>query len=201
MTVESCFAMPIYRSQFKATRLTAVQNELLRAVETIKQTGGFQKNKDWNEGTHKLSDTSFSRNAIEDYSLWLFKKELELHVIEFLKDIKTPIDRYCKFKVSTCWITQTNPGEHAHLHTHGSNDLAGVYYIKTDKKDGNFIFMNPLSLLKHSYLFEHLEDQIEYTPEEGTIVLFPGWLEHGVQTNKSTSERISISFNINFQRR
>jgi ectoine hydroxylase-related dioxygenase (phytanoyl-CoA dioxygenase family) len=31
------------------------------------------------------------------------------------------------------------------------------------------------------------------------LLLFPGWLEHGVATNETTSDRVSISFNINFK--
>ena len=35
-------------------------------------------------------------------------------------------------------------------------------------------------------------------PTEGTLILFPGWLEHGVYPSKSDEDRIVISANINF---
>jgi len=200
MTVNASFALPIYHNYVTGTRLDLLQAELLSAVEKIKKDNVFQKNKKWNKDTHNLSDPTFRKNAIEEYSLTLFQKELEFHVNEFMKTIGTPIERYRSFKIYGCWITQTMPGEHAHNHTHGHNDLSGVYYIKTDNKDGNLFFNNPLTLLTHSYSFEHIPQQLEYLPEEGKIVLFPGWLEHGVKTNNTDKERISISFNINFER-
>ena len=35
-------------------------------------------------------------------------------------------------------------------------------------------------------------------PTEGTLILFPGWLEHGVYPSESDEDRIVISANINF---
>ena len=34
-------------------------------------------------------------------------------------------------------------------------------------------------------------------PEVGILVIFPSWLEHGVNQNLCDADRISISFNIN----
>ena len=34
-------------------------------------------------------------------------------------------------------------------------------------------------------------------PEAGTLIIFPSWLEHGVNQNLSDAERVSMSFNIN----
>jgi uncharacterized protein (TIGR02466 family) len=200
MTVTASFALPIYHNYITGTRFANLQAELLGAVNRIIKTDAFSKNKSWNSNTHSLTDPTFRKNAIEDYSLTLFQKELEFHVNEFMSTINTPNERYRSFKIYGCWITKTMPGEHAHNHTHGHNDLSGVYYIKTNNKDGNLFFNNPLTLLSHSYSFEHIPQQLQYVPEEGKIVLFPGWLEHGVKTNDSSEERISISFNINFER-
>ena len=37
------------------------------------------------------------------------------------------------------------------------------------------------------------------SPKEGALVLFPSYLEHSVNENKSNEERIVISFNIRIQ--
>lgn len=34
------------------------------------------------------------------------------------------------------------------------------------------------------------------SPVDGMFILFPDWLEHGVSTQTTDGERISISFNI-----
>ncbi len=33
-------------------------------------------------------------------------------------------------------------------------------------------------------------------PEEGRIYVFPDWLEHGVDENRSNADRVSIAFNV-----
>ena len=33
-------------------------------------------------------------------------------------------------------------------------------------------------------------------PQENMLLMFPSWLEHDVEPNKSKKERIAISFNI-----
>ena len=35
------------------------------------------------------------------------------------------------------------------------------------------------------------------SPEAGTLIIFPSWLDHSVNQNLSDADRISMSFNIN----
>ena len=37
---------------------------------------------------------------------------------------------------------------------------------------------------------------MSYVPEEGKLIIFPGWLLHGVKQNLSDEDRIVISGNI-----
>jgi len=39
-------------------------------------------------------------------------------------------------------------------------------------------------------------EEITMRPEEGRMYVFPGWLEHGVEENRSNQDRVSISFNV-----
>ncbi len=41
-------------------------------------------------------------------------------------------------------------------------------------------------------------DQVVVQVEEGTMVIFPAWLAHSVDPNRSDRERISVSFNVMF---
>mgnify|MGYP001483711027 FL=1 len=40
--------------------------------------------------------------------------------------------------------------------------------------------------------------QHDIEPSEAGLVLFPGWLTHGVRVHKGVEPRISLSFNIEF---
>ena len=33
-------------------------------------------------------------------------------------------------------------------------------------------------------------------PEDGTLLLFPGWLEHETEENESDEDKIIVSFNL-----
>ena len=40
---------------------------------------------------------------------------------------------------------------------------------------------------------------MEYRGREGLLLIFPGWLQHSVQPNRSEDFRVSISFNMGFR--
>jgi len=77
-----------------------------------------------------------------------------------------------------------------------------VYYVKTDGSDGNLYFPNPMKAMANSYCFRHFYPEwAQVKPKVGTLVLFPGWLEHGVLSNCTDNERVSVSFNLLVDRR
>ena len=42
--------------------------------------------------------------------------------------------------------------------------------------------------------------EARFRGEEGRMYIFPAWLEHGVEVNRSDRDRVSISFNIQVTR-
>ena len=42
-------------------------------------------------------------------------------------------------------------------------------------------------------------DQVVVTVRDGTLLLFPAWLVHSVDANRSDELRISVSFNLMFR--
>jgi len=192
--IHRLYATPLYDSTVKPSEKNKIQQDFLDVIEKLKSRGDFKKNERWDEDTHRLSDPSFESNVIEEFKLTAFRKELEFHIVEYIKGIGGPI--IANSKITNSWVTLTNKREYAVLHAHGKSDLAGVYYFQTSGNDGNIYFRNPNRHLCNSYAFGHLQDEVEVKPEVGKILLFPGWLDHGVRTNKEDSERISVSFNI-----
>ena len=86
-------------------------------------------------------------------------------------------------------------------HVHGEI-LSGVFYLKAPPESGKFVISNPglnrlwggCNLIKEKNQFTGEMMRIE--PEEGSILLFPSYLPHSVETNHHDDERISISFNL-----
>jgi len=194
------FSTPIYCEFIEEPALSEIQTDLLNAVNDLKIKNQFSKNKNWGSSAHRLSDVSFSRDFLEEYQLDSFLNELSKHVYKYMELLETPMPKIREFKIMQSWVTQTSKGEHAHVHSHGSCDLSGAYYIQTNGQDGNIFFKSPNRLLGTSWPFEHLPELSAYKPQVGKLLLFPSWLEHGVQENRTDHERISLSFNIAFAR-
>jgi uncharacterized protein (TIGR02466 family) len=198
--VHHWFATPIYSEFVAEPALSKIQTDLLTAVNDLKIKNQFSKNKNWGSSAHRLSDVSFSRDFLEEYQVDSFLEELSVHVYKYMNIINTPAPKIREFKIMQSWVTQTLKGEHAHVHSHGSCDLSGAYYIQTNGEDGNIFFKTPNRLTGNSWPFEHMPELAAYRPQVGKLILFPSWLEHGVQENQTDHERLSLSFNIAFSR-
>ena len=103
------------------------------------------------------------------------------------------------------WININQPGALNNMHNHPDCHLAGVIWIKTNKESGKLQFRNPTSFSENRILNLYTDEfannhslHVAYyiEPLPGGCVLFPSHLDHWVTLNKSTEDRISISFNI-----
>ena len=193
------FAVPLYTSKVIDPAFTTIQNEFDKISNVLKQQDLWQKHP-IEPNAHSLTDVTFSNNFLDDWNLTAFQDELHNHVIAYMQQIGTPYDKIKKYRILNSWMTQTLKGEYAPAHTHGGADLSGVYYYKTTGDDGDLYFNSPNTLQEHAYCFEHLPAWYSSKPEVGKIVLFPGWIRHGTKTNTTRHERISLSFNIVFDR-
>jgi len=98
------------------------------------------------------------------------------------------------------WININPPNAYNHLHNHTNSVLSGVYYVDAQEGQGNIQFERsdngeyhiPTQVEKGTY---YTSTRATYASKSGALYIFPGWLKHSVQSNKSNSDRISISFN------
>jgi len=77
------------------------------------------------------------------------------------------------------------------MHHHPNNFLSGVYYVRTRIQSG--IIRPPVVELTAENT-----DQVVVRVKDGTMLVFPAYLQHSVDASASEEERISISFNILF---
>ncbi len=188
------FSTPVYHGV--VDRFDEVQNELNDCITNI----NFGMRDGWSS-THYLSDPHFQQNLIIESNLNIFKSEIEKHLKEYC--IKTGVPAgsngsWCdNYSIISSWFALFKRGNYAHIHNHGDCDIAGVYYFKKSSDDGSFFFTSPVPA-QDSSCFR--TGRVVLNPNEGEIVMFPGWLNHGVETNDTDEDRCSISFNILFDR-
>lgn len=192
-SVISAFPTPVYTNKIRGSFFDEVQEEIGNSLSKV----DFKFNDNFGE-THLLSDPTFLENYIEKHSLDSLSSVIKQNVQKYMIDIG--YTQELKYRIASSWIALFKPGNYGHVHDHGITDISGVYYHKTNGKDGNIYFESPNSNLVSSVPFNHLSHPITYDPEEGGLLLFPGWLKHGIKKNTTDETRISLSFNLYFDR-
>ncbi len=104
-------------------------------------------------------------------------------------------------QVTNCWAIINGRGASNVVHTHPMCLLSGVYYVQADAGCGNLFFLDPRPVATFAvapvtgytpWTFQ----KVNYQPTPGRLILFPAWLQHGVEPNLSDADRVAVSFNI-----
>lgn len=104
------------------------------------------------------------------------------------------------------WLNRNGPGDFNKAHVHPNSILSGAYYAKVPEGSGNIEFYDPVRERVMATFPVKARTRIntqamEYKGKEGLLLIFPGWLQHSVQPNRSNDFRVSISFNMGFRRK
>jgi uncharacterized protein (TIGR02466 family) len=105
------------------------------------------------------------------------------------------------FNITGCWANVNAPGAGHHAHSHPNNYLSGVYYVRTHQGANTINFHDPrlqtgIFRPPVTELTADNTDQVVVKVKDGTLLMFPAWLQHSVDPNRSDCARVSISFNI-----
>ncbi len=110
---------------------------------------------------------------------------------------------YDAIEITACWINVLAQGAAHKAHSHPNNFLSSVYYIRTHPGADTVNFHDPRNqtgIIRPPVVELTAEntDQVVVRVKNGTLLIFPAYLQHSVDPNRSEEERISISFNIMF---
>ncbi|MDG1325694.1 MAG: putative 2OG-Fe(II) oxygenase [Opitutales bacterium] len=75
-------------------------------------------------------------------------------------------------------------------------DITGVHDHAQLASFSGVVYLQSNSLSGHLYFPQSGGDQFSIIPEVGKMVLFPSHVRHGVHSNRSNEERISLAFNL-----
>ena len=169
-----------------------------------------------NEDTKAL--TKFSRKWAQKYpSVSLSNKggyqspDLDLNIPELrsLREQATRCFNEVKEKffykpslgINNMWLNINYPHSFNEIHNHPRACLASSFYISVPENSGSIVFCNNYET--ENYMQDRLMTQFgTYNSSIWTVpvndndfYVFPAWLKHKVETNKSKKDRISISIN------
>ena len=189
--IENLFSTPIYVA--RVDNFNNIQQNIEKSLKTI----DFSMISGWGK-TNYLSTNNFQDDIIEKYDIKPLFDEIKRHIELYRKEIGNNSPKL-DFSM-TSWFTKCEKDNFAHLHNHGTADISGVYYYKTNGDDGNLYFHTPNPFLDTNDFYMHLGNQWEHKPFDGKLILFPSWLMHGVRANQTNNTRISLSFNVTFKK-
>lgn len=184
------FQMPIYHSIIDEGSFTKIQKDVGLYIKNNKDK--FKES--WNCNTK----TSFYEKTTP-FQSFILEDQIKKHTNIYLKSWGFKVET--TLKISNYWINiaeQNNFQEsHHHIDSQTLNNIfSGVLYLNIPENSGNIIFTNPVF---PSNLFppnQSFPPGYKISPEEKQIIIFPSWLNHNVETNKSPTPRISLSWNI-----
>jgi uncharacterized protein (TIGR02466 family) len=118
-------------------------------------------------------------------------------VLQFLKVGAQAIE------ITGCWVNLYAPGAAHRAHSHPNNYLSAVYYVRTSPGADSINFHDPRSQAgvirpPVTELTSANTDQVVVRVKNGTLLVFPAYLQHSVDANAGGESRVSVSFNLMF---
>ena len=93
------------------------------------------------------------------------------------------------------WTNVNEPGSKNVLHTHKGMSFASTYNLQTEGT-GNIVFRNPANVLNDCNTSSPFVRYMSTEPKDGDLLVWPAWIPHEVEINKSDKQRINIASNI-----
>jgi uncharacterized protein (TIGR02466 family) len=188
--IENLFPTPIYSCILENQK--SVQTEISNALDDIQ----YDDSVNYYQWGTTFQTTDVNADIISEKHMINFANAIEQHLKQYCSELGFQLREYQR----KSWIVKNSTGGHTHIHTHGEHDIAGSYYFKTNGADGDIFFESPVSSAISSLCYQDFAKRFEHKPIVGKLLLFPGWLAHGVKTNTTESDRISLAFTIAFKR-
>lgn len=186
MSVEQIFPTIIYNVVIE--NVEEVQSEISAVINDVL----FERSEKLFGHANQIAMSPI--DAMLHYNLTKTTEMINRHLTNYIGFLNFGFKPYSVYS----WFTKNKPGDYLQVHHHNAVDITGTYYYQTPTDCGDFFFDSPVTAAPHSTCYARSHLRKYYTPEVGRLILFPGWINHGVLKNTSTSDRIGLSFNISF---
>lgn len=182
--------------QARLTDAAALNEALLAAVleeRAEDQAGIVRSNQAALGGWH-------SRTSLHRDSAFLMLARAVRDAANTLAD-QLGYDPAAPLDIDAMWAIVNPPGAANTAHVHPGALWSGVYYIAAAPGAGDLEFTDPRTakIMEQARFANRpaaCRVEARITPEPGLLVLFPGWLYHAVQPNRSAADRVIVSFNL-----
>ena len=180
----------VWKAEPKKDAIRRIKSAILRKLGEIRPAPALAAGESWQspQDLHRLEELGELVSCID---------AVTNTVLEYLRI------GHDGFEITACWANANAPGAGHRQHSHPNNFLSGVYYVKTQQGADTVNFHDPriqVGIIRPpvTELTAENADQVVVNVRNGTLLVFPAWLQHSVDPNRSDRERISVSFNVMF---
>ena len=98
------------------------------------------------------------------------------------------------------WLNVNRENHFNKTHTHAGSDLSTTYYCEVPTNSGEIVFENPVLHQRTTMIWYEKHDMwnselIQLATRKYDLIIFPSYLPHFVEQNKSNNPRISLACN------
>ena len=178
--IKNIFSVPIYTSFIDKTMSDKIENLVVPRLSYLEEKGN-------------LRTDYHSKKIVNPDELSDLFKIINNEVNKYISETGMRISKNIKF-----WI-QDYLHDHTHYrHTHGTDFLSGVYYIRANNDPGGIRFHNP-NPFPEVYDYDIPKSNVtiyDIDPQKGMLILFPSWLSHEVLPSENKNcVRTCLAFN------
>jgi uncharacterized protein (TIGR02466 family) len=192
MNLLSIYSVPLWQSEYP--EFEEHKEVFLNAVKSYREKNPSKETPRSNIGGYQSPDTLHFVEELRP--LFEYVARMSYQACSDLDLIESDV------ALTSAWLNVNGTRQCMHSeHVHG-DVFSGVFYLSVPEGSGKLSITNPAinrmwkgcSLANQKNQFTG--ETIKIEPSEGTIIFFPSYLPHSVETNNHDEERISISFNI-----
>ena len=193
------FSTPVWVEQ-KPEFVTSLNKASNKYIKEAKK-----RNKDYIKKLGDFGTSHHSTPLVQDNDFIDFKNYIGNKSWEFLDNMGYDMDKYTTM-FSEMWVQEFSKkgGGHHSAHVHWNQHVSGFYFLKCSDKTSYPIFHDPKTGARTTKL--HVKKNIEgiwpgheivhYRPQPGTLIIFPGYLEHEYSVDYGQAPFRFIHFNI-----
>ncbi len=167
----------------------------------------------WSKKNYEGGYTSYSSVTDLHHRFTTFeklKKIIDREVKKFAKihhwDLDFSNPKNPPLVMTTCWTSIMPQHTYHPLHIHPLSVISGTFYLQTPPKTARLKLEDPRLDLqmaappRKSSCPEAFKPYVRIEPKPGRLILFESWLRHEVPPNLSRGDRLSVSFNYEWNR-
>lgn len=181
----------VWKARLEAERREVLNRRVLGVIEELRRSEpALQPGEAWQSrpGLHSLAELG---------DLVACVRTTVRSVLRFLRV------GYEHCAITGCWANVGAPGASHRMHSHPNNFLSGAYYVQVQPGADTITFHDPRNqtgIIRPpvTELTAENTDQVVVRVESGSLLMFPAYLHHSVDPNRSDQVRISVSFNVMF---